>query len=138
MELPFRNTVSEYPYTLEEVIKQVELSGVNLGESPRKKINSLISAGLMPLPDNGRYPAWSVQRIIAIENKLMEGKSLQEIGRQVHAERKRFLSQVTNLDSMARLYKKFSDNALFAVISYVLIAMVGFGFLATHSCDHFD
>src|SRR4030067_3514430 len=128
-ELP-ATQLSEYPYTLDEVIKQVELSGVNLGESPRTKINSFINAGLMPLPDNSRYPAWTVQRIIAIENKLMEGKSLAEIRRQVRDERKRFLSQVTDLDSMARLYRKFSNNALFTVISYALAIMVAFGFLA--------
>ena len=116
-------------YTLEDIIKQVEASGVNLGNDPAKRLNTFIDNGLLPQPKNGRFASFVVQRIIAIQNKLQEGKSISELKEEVSKERRRFLNQVTDLNSMAKLYHKFSSNSLFFLASLLLVAMVAIGIL---------
>lgn len=116
-------------YTLEDIIKQVEASGVNLGDDPTKRINTFIDSGILPQPKNGRFASFIVQRIIAIQNKLHEGKSVLELKEEVSKERRRFLNQVTDLNSMVNLYHKFSNNSMFFLASLLLVAMVSIGIL---------
>ncbi len=114
-------------FTLDDIIKQVEAAGVNLGDDPRKRISTFVETGLLPAPTNGRYPSWVVQRTIAIQDKLLEGKSIAELKEETNKERRRFLNQVTDLDSMAKLYKKFSSNSMFMLASLMLFAFVVVG-----------
>lgn len=116
-------------YSLEDIIKQVEASGVNLGDDPVKKINTFVDNGLLPQPKNGRFASFVVQRIIAIQNKLQEGKSIPELKEEVKKERRRFLNQVTDLNSMQTLYHKFASNSMFFLASLLLVAMVSIGIL---------
>lgn len=116
-------------YTMDDIIKQIEASGVNLGDDPAKKIGTFIDNGLLPQPKNGRFGSFVVQRIIAIQNKLQEGKSISELKDEVSKERRRFLNQVTDLNSMVNLYRKFSNNSLFFLASLLLVAMVSIGIL---------
>ncbi len=116
-------------YTMEDIVKQIEASGVNLGDDPAKRINTFVDSGLLPRPNNGRFASFVVQRIIAIQNKLQEGKSMAELKEEVSKERRRFLNQVTDLNSMANLYHKFSSNSMFFLASLLLLAMVSIGIL---------
>jgi len=117
-------------YTTEDIIKQVESSGINLGDDPKARVNTFIDAGLLPPAQNGHFPSWAVQRIIAIQDKLMEGKSLAALKEETARERRRFLNQVTDLDSMAKLYKKFSSNSMFMLASSLLLIFISLGFVA--------
>src|SRR3990170_5673883 len=131
MDTPTQDIPDVEPiYSIEDIIKQVEASGINLGDNPIARVNTFIEYGLLPQPKNGKFSSWAVQRIIAIQNKLYEGKSLQDLKDEVSKERRRFLNQVTDLNSMVHLYKKFSSNSMFFLASLLLLAVVSFGFLA--------
>jgi len=114
-------------FTLDDIIKQVEAAGVNLGDDPRKRADTFVEAGLLPPSTDGRYPSWVVQRIIAIQDKLLEGKTVAELQEEVKKERRRFLNQVTDLNSMTNLYKKFSSNSMFMMASFLVLALVAIG-----------
>jgi len=117
-------------YTTEDIIKQVESSGINLGDDPVKRVDTFIAHGLLPQPKNGRFASWVVQRVIAIQNQLMEGKSITELEAEVKKERRRFLNQVTDLNSMVKLYQKFSSNSMFMLASSLLLIFISLGFVA--------
>src|SRR4030042_2639161 len=117
-------------YTTEDIIKQVESSGINLGDDPVKRVDTFIAHGLLPQPKNGRFASWVVQRVIAIQNQLMEGKSITEVEAEVKKKRRRFLNQVTDLNSMVKLYQKFSSNSMFMLASSLLLIFISLGFVA--------
>lgn len=128
MENPAR-VVPNLDHTLsaESVIKQLELSGVNLGDNPQATIESFVEAGLLPKSNNGYFPSWVVQRIIAIQDQLAEGKTTEELKQEIAKERRKFLSQATDLNSMVRVYQKFSSNSFFTFFTSlgVLILLSG-------------
>jgi len=117
--------------TKEELIKQLELSGVNLGDDPAARIETYVAAGLLPIPQVGHFPTWTVQRIIAIENKLAEGQSLAEIQKEVREERRKFLSGAKDLNSLVSLYKKFQKNSAFFLFSFLILFVLGMGVVAS-------
>jgi hypothetical protein len=128
MDTPTQNIPKvEAIFTLDDIIKQVEASGVNLGDDPKARVNTFINEGLLPPTQNGRFPSWAVQRIIAIQDKLLEGKSLADLKEETAKERRRFLNQATDLHSMADLYKKFSNNSMFMMASFLFLALVVIG-----------
>src|SRR4030042_1709011 len=118
--------------TKEELIKQLEVSGVNLGDAPSSRIDTFVNAGLLPIPQVGQFPTWTVQRIIAIENKLATGQSLADIQKEVREERRRFLSGVKDLNSLVSLYKKFQKNSAFFLFSFLLLFILGMGVVASN------
>jgi hypothetical protein len=131
METPTQDAPKvESLYTIDDIIKQVESSGVNLGDDPTKRIDTFVANNLLPQPKNGRFPSWVVQRVIAIQNKLMEGKSITELKEEVKKERRRFLHQVTDLNSMVNLYHKLSSNSVFFLASVLLLFAISIGFLS--------
>ena len=126
------NLDSESFLTKEELIKQLEISGVHLGDDPGERIDTFVNAGILPIPQVGHFPTWTLQRIIAIENKLAEGQSLEDIRKEVSAERRRFLSGVKDLNSLVTLYKKFQKNSAFFLFSFLLLFLLSMGVVASN------
>jgi len=125
------NLDNENFLTKEGLIRQLELSGVNLGNDPSARIDTYVAAGLLPIPQLGHFPTWTVQRIIAIENKLAAGQSLADIQKEVHEERRRFLSGAKDLNSLVSLYKKFQKNSAFFLFSFLLLFVLGMSVVAS-------
>ncbi len=117
----------DHSLSVDNVIKQLELSGVNLGDDPRATIKSYSDAGLLPPSVNDHFPSWVVQRIIAIQDQLAEGKTFEQLKQEISKERRKFLSSATDLNSLVRVYEKFSSNSFFTFFSAlgVLILLSG-------------
>ena len=136
MENPARVIpILDHSLSIENIIKQLELSGVNLGDNPQGSIQSFIDAGLLPQPNNNHLPSWAVQRIIAIQDQLSEGKSIEDLRKEISKERRSFLSQATDLNSMVRVYKKFSSHSLFTFFTSLGVLILFSGLVTLSIVD---
>src|SRR3989344_5973521 len=90
----------------EQLIGRALDKGVDLGSNPHQTINQYIEIGLIPKLINGLHPATAVDRLVAIDQFIKEGKSLEEIQGIIKKERKAFLEQGYDLHSLVNIYKK--------------------------------
>jgi len=97
----------------EQLIGRALDAGVELGPNPHQAIENYIQQGLVP-PRliNGLHASAVLDRLIGVDKLLKEGNSIEEIKDIIAKQRRSFLSRVTDLNSMANLYKSSSKSLL--------------------------
>ena len=112
--------------TTEQLIGRALDRGVELGPNPHQTIEIYIQQGLIPGKlVNGMHPANTVDRLVAIQNLLAQGKNLEEILLLIKQERRNFLSKAVNLTSLVDVYKS-STKGLLMLVSLATLVLFSF------------
>ena len=117
----------------EQLIGRALDKGVDLGSNPHSTINKYIEMGLIPRLINGLHPATAVDRLIAIDEFIKNGKSLEEIQEIIKKERKSFLQQGSDLRSLINIYKKANFRGLLMLTSLLILGIFSYSLITAQS-----
>ena len=119
--------------TTEQLIGRALDKGVALGPDPHQTINSYLEKGVLTQLINGTYPSTAVDRLVAIDNMLKEGKSLEEIQEFIQKQRRSFLQKATNLNTMVNLYKNTTFKSILMLCFMTFLVIFSAAFLSSAS-----
>ena len=117
----------------EQLIGRALDKGVDLGSKPHKTVNKYIELGIVPKLINGTHPAAAVYRLVAIDKLIKDGKTLEEVQEIIKKERKAFLDQAEDLNSLVSIYKKASFRSLLMLVSLTIIMIFSYSILTAQT-----
>lgn len=111
------NNESEKLISIDEVVKRAKEKGVDFGKGdPKNRLRYYTKIGLIPhakrksfngSPPVGAYPESVVETLIEIDREIKEGKSVQQIKREIEKGKKKIFSEKVDLIPQIPIEKSF-------------------------------